>query len=425
MTLRRVSSRRSVAPPRHFELEQYVRNRVFRGARTDEAALRVGIEVEFIPVGASDRLPTPVENDRRSGFADLLRAHGSKRGWLESRSSKGAPVFVVRGKGTFTFEPGGQVEFSTVAETSANPALDALDEVLLPLTDVARERDIEILHVGIDPLNDIARVPLRICAPRYLAMQEYFDSIGPYGVRMMRQTAAHQVNLDFGAHPDLRWRVLNRLTPYVIAMFANSRQYRGADTGHASTRADVWRRLDPARTGIFPEGDDASRTYLDFALGAPLMTQRGSAGEYRPFADWLADGMVAIEDWEEHLTTLFPEVRPKGYLEVRSADAISPEWYAAPVALLAGLVYSERALVEVEDLLPEADEALLVQAGRSGLKDAAIASVARDVGRLALEGCVTLGERFISGAHLERARTYFEIYTQRGRSPASQHSVEC
>jgi glutamate--cysteine ligase len=404
--------------PSARDLEAHIRTNVFRSAHADEAKLRVGIEVEFIPVSFSDRSPVPVENEERTGFADLLRTQGRIQGWQESRSSKGAPVFVVPGKGTFTFEPGGQVEFSTVAASSANAPLDALADVLLPLSIAANDRGIDLLHKGLDPLNDISRVPLRICAPRYLAMQEYFDSIGPFGVRMMRQTAAHQVNLDFGSHAEQRCRVLNRLAPYTIAIFANSTRYAGADTGHMSARANVWRRLDPARTGVLSESDDVSRTYFDFAVGAPWMTRRDDVGNYRPFSDWLEAGSVTVADWEDHLTTLFPEVRPKGYLEVRSADAIPPNWYAAPVALMAGLVYHKPSLDEAERLLPAANQDVLVRAGRFGLKDPAIAAMSRDLARLALEGCSRLGEDFISGDKLELARAYFETYTLRGKSPA-------
>jgi glutamate--cysteine ligase len=249
-------------------------------------------------------------------------------------------------------------------------------------------------------------------------MADHFARIGPAGARMMRQTAAFQVSLDFDDELRLRWRLLNALAPFVTAVFANSAVYGGEETGHRSYRAHAWRTLDPARTGL-PWGEPRPvEAYLDFALRAPAILFPVVDGRCLPFGEWLARGTPTPDEWEAHLTTLFPEVRPRGHFEVRSADAVGPAWYAAPLAFLGGLAYDPHALRAALDILPSPDPGLLERAGRLGLRDPAIARTAADLFEIALGGCEALGPGFLHPLHREEARAYFERYTRRGLSPA-------
>jgi glutamate--cysteine ligase len=242
---------------------------------------------------------------------------------------------------------------------------------------------------------------------------------------MMRQTAAFQVALDLDDEPWLRWRVLNAAAPYFVAIFANSSTYAGEETGCPSTRAQVWRALDPARTGVPWGVADPLGTYLDFALDAPAILLPTVHGEYLRFGDWVARAEPTLDEWHDHLTTLFPEVRPRGHFELRSADAVAPRWYAAPLALAVGLTYEPRALRAAADLLGPPDLGLLDQAGRLGLRDPAMAASAADLVQLALQGCAGLGPAYFHPADLEQARAFFDRYTLRGRSPADDlHSAE-
>ena len=158
--------------------------------------------------------------------------------------------------------------------------------------------------------------------------------------------------------------------------------------------------------------------YLDFALRAPAILLPELDGEHRPFGEWLRHARPTLEEWHDHLTTLFPEVRPRGHLELRSCDAVAPEWYAAPVALAVGLAYDPRALRAAADLLGRPDEILLHRAGRLGLGDPAIRRTAVDLVDLALAGCQALGPACFHPSDLEQARAFFDRYTRRGRSPA-------
>ena len=124
------------------------------------------------------------------------------------------------------------------------------------------------------------------------------------------------------------------------------------------------------------------------------------------------------EEWHDHLTTLFPEVRPRGHLELRSADAMEPRWYAAPLALATGIAYDPGALRAAGDLLGAPDLGLLARAGRTGLHDPVMARTAADLAQIALDGCASLGPAYFHPSDLEVARGFFERYTRRGRCPA-------
>lgn len=377
---------------------------------------RIGAEVELIPVEGATGRRCPIEGGATATLP-FLRRYGARQGWRETRTAKGAPCFELPGGGTLTYEPGGQLEFSSPACRTASALLAALRAAVPPLRAAAGSEGIELLAVGIDPYNPVEQAPLVLPLTRYERMAAYLATRAPAGAMMMRQTAAFQVSLDLDDEPLLRWRVLNAAAPYVTAIFANSPVHAGAATGCRSTRAQVWRSLDPARTGL-PWGEAAVDTYLEFALAAPAMLLPTVHGRHLAFADWLARTQPTWHEWHEHLTTLFPEVRPRGHLELRSADAVAPAWFAAPVALAAGITYDPGALRAAADLLGRPDTGLLERAGREGLRDPAIARTAADLAEIALLGCKSLGPGYLHPAELEEARAFFDRYTRRGRSPA-------
>ena len=379
---------------------------------------RIGAEVEFIPVESLNGRRCPIEAESELATLPFLRRYGLKQGWREGWTSKGTPCFSSPIGGSLTFEPGGQLEYSSPPCNSASGLLALLRAVVLPLRAAAAGEGIDLLPVGIDPINPAEQAPLLIHAQRYARMAEYLERRGPAGARMMRQTAALQVSLDFDDEPWLRWRVLNAATPYVTAIFANSPIYAGERTDHQSTRAQVWRDLDPTRTGIPYDEQDPVGAYLEFALAAPAILYPAIEGDHRPFGEWLVRANPTPDEWHDHLSTLFPEVRPRGHLELRSADSIAPHWYAAPLALTAGILYDPAALRATADLLGTPDLGLLERAGRCGLHDPAIASMAADLFEVALQGCRGLGPRYFHPSDLEQATAFFERYTRRGRSPA-------
>jgi glutamate--cysteine ligase len=377
---------------------------------------QVGAEVELIPVDSGGRR-CPIEGDGTLATLPFLRRYGARQGWTETRTPKGTPCFQL-GSGTLTFEPGGQLEYSAAPCRSPSALLAQLRAVVLPLRAAAANEGIVLLAVGLDPSNPIEGAPLLLRTHRYQRMADYLAGIGPAGARMMRQTAAFQIALDLDDEPWLRWRVLNAAAPYVVAMFANSAVDASGETGCRSARAQIWRTLDPARTGLPWSESTPVETYGDFALDAPALLLPTVDGEHLTFRQWLDRADLSVAEWHDHLTTLFPEVRPRGHLELRSADAVPPQWYAAPIALAVGITYDPRALRAAADLLGPPSLAELERAGRLGLRDPAIASRAADLAQIALDGCEGLGRGYFHPADLEQARGFFDRYTRRGRSPA-------
>jgi glutamate--cysteine ligase len=269
------------------------------------------------------------------------------------------------------------------------------------------DEGIELLTKGVDPFNDIESVPLQLQRERYLRMTSLFDSIGPSGVRMMRQTAAVQINIERGPTPVARWRLLNALAPYVVALFGNSRRYAGVETGHVSYRAHLWRSLDPSRTGLPYNDGDAAQRYLDFALDAKTLLGSDRSEPWQSLRDWMRRHELSDADWSFHLSTLFPEIRPKGFFEIRSADAIDSDWLAAPIVFMTGLVYDEASAASAIDLVGSPDEELLERAGRVGLRDPKIHSTMHGLIELALNGAKRLGEHYISEDDSATATEYF------------------
>jgi glutamate--cysteine ligase len=378
---------------------------------------RIGAEVEFIPVETLTGRRCGIDSEEVTSTLPFLRRFGSRQGWREGRTSKGTPCFGIPDGGALTYEPGGQLEYSSPPCRSATSLLALLRSVVLPLRAAAAGEGIDLLATGIDPFNSIEQAPLLVTAKRYQLMAEYFATLGPAGARMMRQTASFQINLDFDEEPWFRWRVLNALAPYVTAIFANSPIYGGTPTGYQSTRAAVWRQVDRSRTGIPFDDARPVECYCDFALDAPAMLVPTADG-YRSFTEWLSLANPSLDDWHEHLSTLFPEVRPRGHLELRSADAVPPAWFAAPLAFTAGILYDPEALRTTDDLLGIPEPDLLDRAAQYGIHDPVIQGTAAQLFEIALDGCRALGPGYFHPADLEQAVAFSEQYTRRGRAPA-------
>ncbi len=391
----------------------------FAGAAGNSPRLqRIGAEVELIPVEALTGSRCAIEDEGVTSTLPLVRRFGARQGWREGTTAKDTPCFAIPGGGAVTFEPGGQLEYSSPPCFTGSSLLANLRSVVLPLQVAAAGEGIDLLPGGIDPFNSIDSAPLLIRAKRYQLMADYFATLSPAGAQMMRQTASFQVNLDFPDQPWLAWRVLNAMAPYVSAILANSPLYQRRPTGFQSTRAAVWRGVDPRRTGMAYDRADPIEAYRRFALDAPVMLFPMVDGRYRTFAEWLECADPSQEDWHEHLSTLFPEVRPRGHLELRSADTVPPQWFAAPVVLLAGIVYNSKALHAADALLGSPDPDLLDRAARWGLHDHGFRSTATDLIEIALQGCRALSPTYIHPSDREQAEAFFDQYTRRGRALA-------
>jgi glutamate--cysteine ligase len=388
------------------------------------AVERIGVEAEWIPVRADGR-PAPISTPDGRGTVDALRRIAALQGWSEHVSAKsGASEFLSPEQDRVMFEPGGQIEFAAAPAESVGAATSRVRSFGSSLADACGEFDYRLCAMGLDPCTPVESAPLQLHAERYRRMDEHFARIGPDGARMMRQTASLQITLETGEQPEARWKLLQALTPYVAGIFANAPLQNGSETGWSSVRRSIWDRVDPSRTGLVigEAGDDAATAYARFALGADAFLIGVDGERARPLARWGAHAAPGTAAWAEHLTTLFPEVRARGYFEVRTCDAIPEEFCAAPLVFLTGLVCSApsareaAALLRVGEVPP--DPALLSRAGRCGMRDAALRAIAGDLWTIALEGAARLGTGVADEAARATARDFAARYTARGLTPA-------
>lgn len=395
---------------------------LFAPANGSAPSKAIGAELELIPFDAVTHRPVRiVSNDGDLGSLDIIRRIGNRSGWIEMPAGDDPPSWSLPDGSRISFEPGGQIEISSAPSESVSALIRDVQCTTQLLAGTFASAGVELEAVGVDPYNDIAEVPLQLHRPRYERMTRYFESIGPSGIRMMRQTASLQINIDAGPAPIERWRLLNALAPYVTAIFANSSRYAGRATPHRSYRARIWQTLDTGRTGLPANAADPVGEYLEFALRAGAM-MRDEAGRYDRFATLADRGDVSLGDWELHLSTLFPEVRPRRYFELRSADAIAPEYLAAPLALVAGLVYDDNASRRASEILADENSPSLESAGRDGLANPQIRAMSNRLTDLALTGCQSLGDSYISAGDVESAARFFDRYTRQGRSPGDDWS---
>lgn len=326
-------------------------------------------------------------------------------------------------RSTFSVEPGGQVEISSQVAANLSRCWRDLDQDVRHLCRVLAEEDLVPLPRAIDERRPPERV---LRSPRYDAMEVYFDRLGSdTGRVMMTSTAAVQVNLEGGADADdvvHRWRLLHVVGPTMVAAFANSPVHAQRRTGWKSSRQRVWLELDPSRTAAPRNGVDPATAWAEYALDAPVMMLR-QTGCWRAapgftFRDWVegtaGDAAPTEDDLAYHLTTLFPPVRPRGWLEVRYLDAQTLRHWPVPVAVLTALVVDARAA----SLALEATEPVSTRwldAARHGLADPALARAARTCFEAAIDALTRLG---IEEPLVALVQEYAEQYVDRSRCPA-------
>ncbi len=325
---------------------------------------RVGTEHEKIPFYRAGRSPVPYEGER--GIKALLEGMGAHLGW-EGIENRGALIglYDAHGEGAISLEPGGQFELSGAPLDDAHLTAEELARHLAVCRIVAEPLGIGFLTLGMSPKWSLAETPV-MPKSRYEIMARYMPKVGTRGLDMMFRTATVQANLDFSSEADMvrKMRVGLALQPAITAVFANSPFANGKLNGFVSARSEIWRHTDPARTGLLPFAFEAGmgfEAYVDYALDVPLyFVKRGdryidAAGA--SFRDLLAGRLkqapgerATIADWANHLSSIFPEVRLKRFLEMRGADVGPPERIVALSALMAGLYYDPGALSAAEAL---------------------------------------------------------------------------
>ena len=347
------------------EAAQVVENRTqlidyFYQAGKPREAWRIGTEYEM--VGVSRRSGRAARYFGKRGIERLLYRLADSLGW-EPQEEEGH-VIALKGKGAnIALEPGAQVELSGEQCDTIHCADKELRHHLQHLLAAADGLELDFLNLGMQPvssLDDIEWIP----KTRYHFMAPYMEQVGTLGHRMMKQTASIQVNFDFSTEADamLKFRVGMGLVPILTAMFANSPISDGGLNGFMTMRGHIWTDTDRRRCGLLPfafSNRASFEDYVEYALNVPMyfIVRHGRWIDMTgiPFRRFLTEGhegeRATMEDWGLHLTTLFPEVRIKKYLELRCIDNQPFELMLAVPALCKGIFYENDALWAAWDLV--------------------------------------------------------------------------
>lgn len=330
---------------------------------------RLGTEHEKFVYYTADHSPVPYLGRPEAGV-------GGIRTLLEGmqRATKWSPIedngcliglFEEGGGGAISLEPGGQFELSGAPLDNVHATASELDQHLADAKRVAARDGMAFLGLGMSPQWSLAQTPV-MPKSRYKIMTNYMPKVGSRGLDMMYRTCTVQVNLDFASEADmvLKTRVSLALQPVATALFANSPFTEGKPNGRLSERSEIWRDTDNQRAGMMPfffETGMGFERYVDYALDVPMyFVKRGAiyhdvAGA--SFRDLLAGKLAALpgeqatlSDWANHLSTIFPEVRLKRYLEMRGADVGGREHILGLSAFFVGLLYDGAALTAAWDL---------------------------------------------------------------------------
>ena len=371
-----------------------------KGAKPDRSAWRIGTEHEKFAFHADTLAPVPYEGER--GIGALLRGLAQTYGWTPVVEGENI-IALKQGKASITLEPGGQFELSGAPLEHLHQTCSETGAHLSQLRDVAGKLGIAFLGLGFSPKWSMEETPI-MPKGRYKIMRDYMGRVGRLGRQMMFRSCTVQANLDFASEADMikKFRVGLALQPIATALFANSPFAEGRLNGYLSYRGHVWSDTDPDRTGMLPfvfESGMSFERYALYALDVPMyfVYRDGkyidaSGQSFRAFMDGklpaLPGERPTEKDWEDHLTTIFPEVRLKTYLEVRGADAGPWSRLCALPAFWAGIFYCDAALEAAWSLVKswtaEERESLRRAVPALGLRAPIKGVTARDIAQAAL-----------------------------------------
>jgi glutamate--cysteine ligase len=277
-------------------------------------------------------------------------------------------LYDVTGGGAISLEPGGQFELSGAPVETVHQTSSELMAHLAQVREIARPLRIGFLGIGMTPKWSLREMPA-MPKGRYRIMTAYMPKVGSHGLDMMYRTCTVQTNLDFSSEPDMvkKLRVSLALQPVATALFANSPFTDGKPNGFLSFRSEIWRDTDNQRAGTLPwafEPGMGFERWVDYALDVPMyFVKRGDkyidvAGQ--SFRDLLAGRLDALpgeratlSDWANHVSTIFPEVRLKRFLEMRGADGVPWRMLPALPAFWVGLLYDQDCLDAAWDIVKD------------------------------------------------------------------------
>ena len=329
-----------------------------------KSAWKIGTEHEKFPFLTDTLQPVPYHGPR--SIKALLDGLKDRYGW--AGVYEGENIIALsdpNGLGNVSLEPGGQFELSGAPLDTVHETCEEVHEHLTQVREVGDKLGIGFLGLGASPLWSLKETPV-MPKGRYGIMAPYMDKVGARGRDMMFRTCTVQVNLDFASEADMvkKLRVSLALQPIATALFADSPFLDGKPNGFLSYRSEVWRDTDNQRAGMLPfafEQGFGFEQYVDYALDVPMYFAmrdgkyiNASGESFRAFLDGrlpqLPGEKPVMKDWADHLTTIFPEVRLKKYLEMRGADSGPWRRLCALPALWVGLLYDQASLDAAWDI---------------------------------------------------------------------------
>ena len=400
---------------------------------------RIGTEHEKFGFRLDDL--RPLEYDGPQGIAKMFE--GMERfGWQPILEDGKAIAMAMDGQ-SITLEPGGQFELSGAPLENLNKTCDEVNTHLRQIKEVAGEMGVGFLGLGFQPKWGIDDIPI-MPKGRYKLMRDYMPTRGKLGRDMMFRTSTVQVNLDFASEADMvqKYRVALALQPVGTALFANSPFTEGKPNGYLSYRSHIWTDVDPDRTGqvpfVFEDGFGFER-YVDYALDVPMYFVYRD-GNYinalgQSFRDFLKGELPALPgekptmlDWENHLTTLFPEVRLKQFIELRGADGGQWRRLCAMPALWTGVLYDDAACAAAWELCKDwttQDRAdLMTGVAREGIqfdfKGRKVKDLAADVIEIANDGLKARNRTDSFGDDERHFLSAVKLVIEDGRTPAEE-----
>ena len=415
----------------------------FESGCKPKADWRIGAEHEKFGFSLSTLKRPTYEGP--SGIEALLK--GLMRFGWEGYYEGETLIALTRNGASVSLEPGGQFELSGAPLKTIHDICEETGQHLEEVREVADELGLGFLGVGFAPLWTRAETPV-MPKGRYKIMRDYMPKVGNLGLDMMLRTCTVQANLDFSSEADMvqKFRVSLALQPIATALFANSPFTEGKPNGFLSARANVWTDTDPDRTGmldfVFDDGF-GFEAYARYALDVPMYFVRRKIEGRETYIDASGQDFKAflkgelpaypgqkplMDDWADHLTTLFPEVRLKKYLEMRGADAGPWGRLCALPALWAGLLYDQVSLDAASDLIkdwsPKDRNDLRNMAARTGLggeiAGRSVQSIALDVLDIAQAGLKR--RQCLSGGLIDETGYLAELFqiAETGITPAQR-----
>ena len=333
----------------------------FRGIKSKNN-LKIGVEHEKFILNTNTLKPLSYEE--HNGIKEILEKL-TTIGWTPLYDdNKQTIIALKRGKEAITLEPGGQIELSGAPLDNIHETCEETTNHLKELKKIGNELNFILLGMGVEPnlsLDDIPWMPKQ----RYGIMKKYMTKVGTLGHHMMKRTCTNQVNIDYSSEVDMieKLRLMFNLESIATAMFANSPFDQGKISKYKSLRSHFWHHTDPDRTGLLPfvfEKGFSFEKYTDYALSVPMyfinrnhqyidMTKY-TFKEYLDENSNNQDDAILLKDWEDHLTTLFPQVRLKQYIEIRSMDACSWDLICSQPAFWIGILYDDEIMDNVKEI---------------------------------------------------------------------------